>query len=95
LVSKAVLNSPPAKVKTVFVQVKPLLPAQRPQPCTDERTIKMIMIIGGDSFCGRSTALHLSAQGHPVNNLNNLDNLDNLSRRTIDTYANNCVYSVN
>jgi hypothetical protein len=89
LVSKAVLNSPPAKVKTVFVQGKPLLPAQRPQPCKDERTIKMIMIIGGDSFCGWSTALHLSAQGHPVTIL------DNLSRRTIDTYASNCAYSVN
>ena len=51
--------------------------------------MKMIMIIGGDSFCGWFTALHLSAQGHPVTIL------DNLSRRTIDTYASNCVYSVN
>ena len=53
------------------------------------------MIIGGDSFCGRSTALHLSAQGHPVNNLDNLDNLDNLSRRAIAPYASNFVYSGN
>lgn len=45
---------------------------------TASQSLKRIMILGGDGFCGWPSALHLSHRGHRVHIV------DNLSRRNID-----------
>src|SRR5690606_13249770 len=60
------------------IEISRRLSVWQRRSCFGGLTMKRIVVLGGDGFCGWPSALGLSAQGHEVTII------DNLSRRRID-----------